>query len=61
MKKTWRGLDVYPPTDEDLKLVHTTQGETTLARYLDDMWICEYTNRYLTILYWMPIPILPNE
>ena len=61
MKKTWRGLDVYPPTDDDLKLVHTAQGEFTLARYMDDMWIDEYTNRWIEVAYWMPIPILPNE
>jgi hypothetical protein len=37
MKKTWRGLDVYPPIDDELKLVHTSQGEFTLAsgRVLD--------------------------
>jgi hypothetical protein len=61
MKKTWRGLDVYPPIDDELKLVHTNQGEFTLARYIDEMWIDEHTNRLLEVVYWMPIPILPNE
>lgn len=61
MKKTWRGLDVYPPNDDDLKLVHTIDGYIAFARYLDEMWICEHTNRLLDIEFWMPIPILPNE
>lgn len=61
MKKTWRGDDVLPPQDDDLKLVKTYTGEVALARYIDDMWIDEYTNRFLEVLYWMPIPIAPNE
>ena len=61
MKKTWRGEDVFPPTDDDIKLVYTQKGEITLARFLDEMWIDEYTNRWIEVAYWMPIPILPNE
>lgn len=61
MKKTWRGSETLPPSDDDIKLVHTERGEITLARYLDEMWIDEYTNRWIEVAYWMPIPILPNE
>lgn len=61
MKKTWRGEDTLPPNDDDVKLVYTQQGEITLARYLDEMWIDEYNNRWIEVSYWMPIPILPNE
>jgi hypothetical protein len=61
MKKTWRGSEVYPPNDEDIKLVATYEGKISLARYLDEIWIDEYTNRWVEVEYWMPIPILPNE
>jgi 2-phospho-L-lactate transferase/gluconeogenesis factor (CofD/UPF0052 family) len=61
MKKTWRGSDVLPPTDDDLKLVINHNAETTLARYIDEMWIDEYTNRIIHVRFWMPIPIAPNE
>lgn len=61
MKKTWRGADVLQPHDEDLKLVINQNDEVTLARYMDDMWIDEYTNRLIHVRYWMPIPIPPNE
>jgi len=61
MKKTWRGNDVLPPHDEDLKLVINQSDQVTLARYMDDMWIDEHTNRLIHVRYWMPIPIPPNE
>lgn len=61
MKKTWRGSEVYPPSDDDIKLVATYEGKISLARYLDEVWIDEYTNRWIEVEYWMPIPILPNE
>ena len=61
MKKTWRGEEVFPPNDEEIKLVSTFDEEIKLARYIDEMWIDEHTNRLLEVMYWMPIPILPNE
>jgi hypothetical protein len=61
MKKTWRGADCLPPQDDDLKLVISTVNITTIARYIDDLWIDEYTNRLIEVQYWMPIPISPNE
>ena len=61
MKKTWRGEDVLPPQDDELKLVISTSNITTIARYIDDLWIDEYTNRLIEVQYWMPIPIPPNE
>jgi len=61
MRKTWRGEDVLPPQDDELKLVISTSNITTLARYIDDLWIDEYTNRLIEVQFWMPIPIPPNE
>jgi len=61
MKKTWRGSEVLPPIDDELKLVKTYQGDIALARYLDEMWVDEHTNRLIQVEYWMPIPIAPNE
>jgi len=61
MRKTWRGEDVLPPQDDELKLVISTTNITTIARYIDDLWIDEYTNRLIEVQYWMPIPIPPNE
>jgi hypothetical protein len=61
MRKTWRGEDVLPPQDDELKLVISTSNITTLARYIDELWIDEYTNRLIEVQFWMPIPIPPNE
>jgi hypothetical protein len=61
MRKTWRGEDVLPPQDDELKLVISTSNITTIARYIDDLWIDEYTNRLIEVQFWMPIPIPPNE
>ena len=61
MSSVWRGVDKNPPYDEDIKVVETEVGVITLARYLDDMWVDEYTNRMLRVVHWMPIPILPSE
>ena len=61
MKKTWRGEDTFPPYDGELKIVATFDGEVKLARFIDDMWIDENTMAWINVMYWMPIPILPNE
>ena len=61
MRKTWRGEDVLPPQDDELKLVISTTNITTIARYIDDLWIDEFTNRLIEVQFWMPIPIPPNE
>jgi hypothetical protein len=61
MRKTWRGVECLPPQDDELKLVISTTNITTIARYIDDLWIDEYTNRLIEVQFWMPIPIPPNE
>lgn len=61
MRSNWRGVDKNPPEDDDIKLVKTQVGVVTLARFIDDMWIDEHTNRLLEVVYWMPIPIIPSE
>jgi len=61
MKKTWRGEEVFPPNDEEIKLVATFDEEIKLARYIDEMWVEENRNGWINVMYWMPIPILPNE
>lgn len=61
MRKTWRGVECLPPQDDELKLIMTYKDEISLARFLDELWIDEFTNRLLEVKYWMPIPIAPNE
>lgn len=61
MRKTWRGVECLPPQDDELKLVISMSNITTIARYIDEMWIDEYTNRHIEVQFWMPIPIPPNE
>lgn len=61
MKKTWRNTAEQIPNDDFLTLVSTFDGEKSLARYQDDVWIDEYTNRIIMVEWWMPIPITPFE
>ena len=61
MRKTWRGVECLPPQDDELKLVISMSNISTIARYIDDLWIDEYTNRLIKVQFWMPIPIPPNE
>ena len=52
---------MFPPNDEEIKLVATFDEEIKLARYIDEMWVEENRNGWINVMYWMPIPILPNE
>lgn len=61
MRSNWRGVDKLPPSDEDIKLVKTQVGVITLARFIDDMWIDEHTNRLLEVIWWCPIAETPDE
>jgi hypothetical protein len=61
MKKTWREATQQVPNDDFLTLVSTFDGDKTLARYIDDVWVDEFTNRIIIVEFWMPIPITPNE
>lgn len=61
MKKTWRSTLDQVPNDDFLVLVSQDNGDKTLARYYEDMWICEFTNRVIFVEYWMPIPLTPTE
>ena len=61
MKKTWRSTLDQVPNDDYLVLVSQDNGDKTLARYYEDMWIGEFTNRVIFVAYWMPIPLTPSE
>ena len=61
MRANWRDSDILPPQDERLCVVHDIKEEKHLARYIDGDWVDEYTGHHITMIYWMPIPLLPNE
>jgi len=61
MRANWRDENILPPEDERLCIVHSVKGLKHIARFIDGDWIDEYDGGVLNMLYWMPIPLLPNE
>jgi hypothetical protein len=41
--------------------VHSVKGLKHLARFIEGDWVDEYELTVINMLYWMPIPLLPNE
>ena len=61
MRANWRDHNILPPEDERLCIVHSVNGLKHLARFIDGDWMDEYELTVINMLYWMPIPLLPNE
>jgi hypothetical protein len=61
MRANWRDENILPPEDERLCVVSDNQEIKHLARYIEGYWIDEFTGNFVEMLYWMPIPLLPNE
>jgi hypothetical protein len=61
MRANWRDENILPPEDERLCVVHSVKGLKHLARFIDGDWVDEYELTVINMLYWMPIPLLPNE
>jgi hypothetical protein len=61
MRANWRDENILPPQDERLCCVHDVKGLKHLARFIDGDWVDEYELTVINMLYWMPIPLLPNE
>ena len=61
MRANWRDENILPPQDERLCCVHDVKGLKHLARFIDGDWVDEYDGVVINMLYWMPIPLLPNE
>ena len=61
MRANWRDENILPPEDERLCIVHSVKELKHIARFIDGYWVDEYDGGVLNMLYWMPIPLLPNE
>lgn len=61
MRANWRDENILPPEDERLCIVNSVKGLKHLARFIDGDWVDEYELTVINMLYWMPIPLLPNE
>lgn len=61
MRANWRDENILPPEDERLCIVHSVKELKHIARFIDGDWVDEYDGAVLNMLYWMPIPLLPNE
>jgi hypothetical protein len=59
--KAWRKIERTLPQEETPVLVHTTRGLPFVAVYYDEQWHCYHTNERLNVIYWMPIPLTPDE
>jgi hypothetical protein len=61
--KAWRSTDKVMPPEDTQVLVSKYDGTKLIAEWDGESWID--TNGYIhnqsAIIYWMPIPILPNE
>ena len=58
--KAWRNIEKLVPSTDDEVLVYSTSQGYQVATFHDDIWS---TDHYVLddVIYWMPIPILPNE
>lgn len=59
--KAWRKIERTLPEENTPVLVHTVRGISYVAIYYDGQWNCLHTGQRLQVIYWMPIPLTPNE
>ena len=59
--KAWRKIERTLPEEETPVLVHTLRGLPFVAVYYDGQWHCYHSDERLEVIFWMPIPITPNE
>lgn len=59
--KAWRKIERTLPNEGIPVLVYTERGIFHVANYYDEQWHDEHTDERLDVVYWMPIPITPNE
>lgn len=61
--KAWRSTDKLMPPEDTQVLVATYDGGKMVAEWDGDTWMDSNGIIYneSSIIYWMPIPILPNE
>ena len=59
--KAWRSPERTLPFEETPVLAHTSKGFPYIAVLFDGEWHCYHTNERLDVIYWMPIPLTPNE
>lgn len=59
--KAWRTPQQTLPEEEQPVLVMANRMMPFVAIYFDEQWHCYHTNERLMVLYWMPIPVTPND
>ena len=59
--KAWRKIERTLPQEESPVLVKTVRGFPYVAVYYDEQWHCYHTDQRLHVVYWMPIPLTPDE
>ena len=59
--KAWRKIERTLPQEGNPVLVYTLRGIFHVAIYFDTQWHDQQTDERLAVVYWMPIPITPDE
>jgi hypothetical protein len=59
--KAWRTPERILPVEEIPVLAIGNRMMPFVAVYFDGEWHCYHTNQRLNVLYWMPIPLTPEE
>lgn len=61
--KAWRSTEKLLPEEGLLVLAVHVKGFPLLAEFDGHLWIDDHNQTHYSneIIYWMPIPILPNE
>lgn len=59
--KAWRTPERILPVEEIPVLAIANRMMPFVAVYFDGEWHCYHTNQRLNVLYWMPIPLTPEE
>ena len=59
--KAWRTPQRILPVEEIPVLTIANRMMPFVAVYFDGEWHCYHTNQRLNVLYWMPIPLTPEE
>lgn len=59
--KAWRNTEKLLPSTDDKVLAYSVSEGYLILTYDEEGW-CDDQFRYINdVIYWMPIPILPNE
>lgn len=59
--KAWRTPERILPIEEIPVLAMANRMMPYVAVYFDGEWHCYHTNQRLSVIYWMPIPLTPEE